>query len=252
MRTAKEYLRLFQSLIPVGKIWSRDEGSVLTEFLYGQAEELARVDGRSDDLLRERDTRTTLELLTDHEFDLGLPDECSEEGTTIEERRRAAHGKLIALGQQNPVYFIDLATAYGYAITITEHSPCWCGVATAGEACGGPDVIFYWTVTIEYAGSSIVYFLSGSGESGDLLSFIMGTSALECILNRYKPAHTTLIFDYTGPAFDRAFDLSFDSLQSEESYLQGAFMYAFGAGFDVHYGGSFDNDAFGVGFKRSI
>lgn len=253
MRTAKDYLRLLQSLLPKGKIWNRDEDSVLTEFLYGQAEELARVDGRSEDLLRERDSRYTLELLIDHEIDLGLPDECSEEGETVEERRRIVHGKLVSLGQQNPAYFIGLAAAYGYTITITEYAPCWCGVAATGDPCGGPETIFYWKVTIAYAGSSIVYFLSGSGESGDLLSFVTGTTSLICILNRYKPAHTTLIFEYDGPAFAVAFGSGFDSLPPGTPIsLQGAFTVAFGLGFDAHLGGDFDTNAFGNGFKRPI
>jgi len=253
MRTVTEYLRQLQALLPIGKIWNREEDSGLTEFLHGEAEELARIDGRSTDLLRERDTRYTLELLTDHEIDLGLPDECSEEGETIEERRRMVHGKFIAFGQQTPAYFIELAAAYGYTITITEFSPCWCGDAAAGEPCGGPETIFYWKVTIEYAGSSVVYFTSGSSAAGDLLSFVSGTIGLMCILNRYKPAHTTLIFKYSGPAFDRSFGRGWDSLPSADSYyLEGAFAYAFGPGFNVQFGGGFAAKAFGDGFKRPI
>jgi uncharacterized protein YmfQ (DUF2313 family) len=253
MRSATDYLRQLQRLFPVGKIWNRDDGSVLTEFLHGQAEELARIDGRAVDLLKERDTRTTLELLTDHEIDLGLPDECSEENETIEARRRAVHGKFIALGQQTPAYFIQLAAAYGYTITITEYTPCWCGVASAGEPCGGPETIFYWKVTIEYAGTSVIYFTSGSSAAGDLLSFVSGTVGLICILNRYKPAHTTLLFEYSGPAFDRSFSTAWNSLPSADMYyLEGAFAYAFDSAFNVQFGGGFDAKAFDEGFKRSV
>lgn len=246
------YLRLLQALLPKGRAWNRDDGSTLTEVLQAQADELARVDGRSDVLLNERDTRLTSELLVEHEIDLGLPDTCSVEGETIQERRRAAHAKLITLGQQNPAYFIELALAFGWTITITEYTPFWCGVAGSGDPCGDQETIFYWKVTIAYGSGDIIYFLCGSSEAGDPLLYIPGTSGLICMLNKYKPAHTTLIFDYSGPEFDRAYNTAFDSLPSgDEDYLEGAFWREFGSGFDVHYGGEFDRGAFDItDFRR--
>ena len=241
------YLRLLQALLPKGRAWNRDDGSMLTEVLQAQADELARVDGRSDVLLNERDTRLTSELLIEHETDLGLPDTCSTEGETIQERRRAAHAKLIALGQQNPAYFIELALAFGWTITITEYTPFWCGVGGSGEPCGDQETIFYWKVSIAYGSGDIIYFLCDSSESGDPISYIPGTESLVCLLSKYKPAHTVFFFDYVGPEFDRAYSAAFDSLPSEsEGYLEGAFWREFGSGFDVHYGGEFDRGAFDI------
>ncbi len=246
------YLRLLQALLPRGRAWNRDEGSTLTEVLQAQADELARIDGRSENLLNERDTRRTSELLIEHENDLGLPDDCSEEGETIAERRLVAHAKLIALGQQNPAYFIELADALGWAITVTEYTPFWCGVGGSGDPCGDQETIFYWKVTISYSGETIIYFRSGASSSGDYLLIAAFTSALLCRLNKYKPGHTTLIFDYDGPEFDRAYSVAFDSMPSgAEEYLEGAFWREFGAGFDVHYGGEFDRNAFSISdFRR--
>ena len=251
-KSATDYLRLLQALLPKGKAWNREEGSVLTEFLHGEGEEFARVDSRSDDLLIERDTRYATELLTDHEIDLGLPDECSPDSQTIQERRLAAHSKLIALGQQNPAYFIELALAYGWTVTITEYTPCWCGVGDCGDPCGDQENIFYWKVTIEFGGGGyVVYALSGSSECGDWIAYIPGSTAMVCSLEKYKPAHTVLIYDYEGPDFDEAFSSAFDSLPSEgDLYLYGAFDQSFGLGFDVHLGGEFDFDAFGISFRK--
>ena len=255
-KSAIDYLRLLQALLPRGKAWNREEGSVLTEFLYGEGEEFARVDSRSDDLLVERDTRYANELLIDHEIDLGLPDECSPVPQTIQERRFAAHSKLIALGQQNPAYFIELAAAYGWIVTITEYTPCWCGVGGSGDPCGDQETIFYWKVTIEFGGGEIVYALSGSSECGDWIAYLSGIEAMICSLERYKPAHTVLIFGYEGAEFSSAYSRrsSFNAMLSgEEDYLYGEFWQGFGEGFDVHYGGEFDRGAFkgGVsGFRR--
>jgi len=73
-----------------------------------------------------------------------------------------------------------------------------------------------------------------------------------CTFNKYKPAHTSLLWEFDGPEFGYGFGLGFDSLPSgTESHLEGEFWQAFGAGFDVHYGGSFSTDGFGEGFKKS-
>lgn len=252
-RSALSYLRLLQSLLPRGKAWNRDEGSILTEFLYGEAEEFACVDGRSNDLLREKDTRYTNELLLEHEEDLGLPDECSDPDATIQERRAEAHSRLITLGGQNPAYFIELAAALGWTVTITEYSPFICGVHGMLDACGDNVNFFYWKVTITIGGGNIIYFACGESECGDFLSYLPGTEALLCYFDKYKPAHTSLIWGFDGPEFDYAFGPGFDSMPSgTEAHLEGEFWREFGMGFDVHYGGEFGTDGFGEGFRKPV
>jgi uncharacterized protein YmfQ (DUF2313 family) len=250
MRTALEYLRMFQSLLPKGKAWNRAADSVLTQFLYGSSDEFSRLDERSEDLQSERDTRTTSELLTEHETDLGLPDDCSDAAATITERRIDAHARLLALGQQDKQYFIDLAESLGYEITITEYTPFWCGLGVAGNPCGDQEVIFVWTVNTTY-GAETIYFTAGSSQAGDPLVKIPTLGPLECIIEKYKPGHTTVNFNYTGPGFSQGFNIGFDSLPSEEeSYLEGGFSRGFSSGYNVFYGGGFDKNAFTTGFHR--
>jgi len=250
-RTATDYLRSLQSLLPQGYAWNRDIDSGLGEFLQGQAEEFARVDGRSADLLIERDTRLASELLIDHELDLGLPDECSPETQTIQERRLAAHSRLIALGQQNPAYYIELAAAYGWTVTITEYSAFICGIHGMEDACGDSDNFFYWKVTITIGGGAIVYFVCGSSECGDYLSFLGDVDDMICVFNKYKPVHTRILWDFDGPEFDIAFAPAFDAMPSTWiSYLEGAFTEAFGTGFDVYHPLEFALAAFDINFRR--
>jgi uncharacterized protein YmfQ (DUF2313 family) len=235
MRSATEYLRLFQSLLPYGKAWNRDEDSTLTEFLHAQSEEFARVDTRSNQLLAERNTLKTNELLADHENDLGLPDECSADDETISQRRTAVHAKFILKGQQSPQYFIDLAADLGRTITITEFSPFISGASGSGDFCGDSLVIFYWLVTIDISESEIIYFSSGSSASGDQLSFIVDVDPLICILNKYKPAHTRVTYDYTGVGFDLGFSSGFDSLNKGiDEFSSGGFDNGFSTGFDLY------------------
>jgi len=232
-KSAAEYTRLLQSLLPKGRAWTRALGSVLYEFLQGVADELVRVDARSDDLLVERDTRTTSELLTDHETDLGIPDECSKLAVTVQERRNEVHVKYIASGRQDKRYFIDLAAALGYIITITEYGP----------------TTFAWDVNVAY-GEEWIYFRSGESVSGDSIIYIPGTAFIVCIINKYKPAHTIVNVLSVGPNFDRSFGSGFLSLPSGDiDYLQGAFSRAFGISFDLFRAGAFSWDEFDDSFN---
>lgn len=250
MKTAIEYLRLLQSLLPKGAAWNRDESSVLTQFLHGQAEEFSRADERSDDLLDEIKIDIVSELITDYEIDFSLPDECSDPAETLIERRNIIHTKLISLGQQDKQYFIDLAAALGYEITITEHKPFWAGVGAAGDPCGDQDVIFHWTVNALY-GADTIYFVAGSGAAGDPLVRYPALTLLECTIKKYKPGHTTVSFVYTGYAYDMAYDAGYDSIPSEEDInLDGGFGRGFGLCFNRAFGGGFDSGGFNSGFAQ--
>jgi uncharacterized protein YmfQ (DUF2313 family) len=210
--------------------------SVLSQLLYGKADELARIDQRTADLQVEREITLSTELLSDHELDLGLPDECSELGETIVERRRTAHAKLTEVGGLNKQYYVDLLLTLGWVATIEEVPP------------------FSWKVTIYVSPEDWVYFVCGASVSGDQLIKALGTAASRCILQKYAPAHTEVIFEYAGPAFGAGFDRSFDSIPSDDpAWLAGAFTRAFGAGFDLYYGGGeFEPNAFGDGFYKPI
>jgi uncharacterized protein YmfQ (DUF2313 family) len=251
MTISSDYLKLLQSLLPAGKAWNRSEDSWLGQFLYALSEEFARVDQRSSELLTERDTRYSNELLIDHEKDLGLPDECSPEALILSERRLGAHSKLITLGQQTPAYFIELAAAYGWVITVTEYKPAWSGIAVSGDPCGEQNNLFYWKITIGYNGNNIIYFTSGSSECGDYLAYITTVDEMICRFNKLKPAHTTLLWDYDGPEFGTAFSSAFDSIiTSEVNYLEGAFGQGFGLDFDVNFGGDFGFTEFDISFRK--
>lgn len=250
-RSATEYTKLLQSLLPRGRVWTRDWGSVLKQVLHGQSDELSRVDGRSEDLVFERDTRNTNELLTDWERDLGLPDECSQDGATVSERRKEVNAKFTQKGRQDKQYFVDIALALGWTITITEYTPFICGVGVSGEFCGDSEVIFQWTINVN-ATETTIFFTSGSSESGDPLSELAGVETLICTMNRLKPAHTQLFFQFFGPGFSKGFNSGFDSIPSDIiENLTGGFGKGFSDGFPVAHGGGFSN-SFSLGFSKQF
>ncbi len=232
-RSAESYIRLLESLLPRGKAWSRDAGS-MPDLLDGIAQELSRVDGQIDSLVSERDSRTTSVLLPEHEADLDIT---PESGATDAERRIAVAAILLAMGGLDPQYYIDLALSMGYIITIDEFRPAWCGVAVAGDPCGDQEVIFVWRVNLQF-----------DRDYEDPIG-----SDLEVVLERLKPAHTELIFRIIGPGFTRGFSTGFDAmpaLTAAQLAVGGYRWRGFTTGFDLKYGGGFRYGAFTRGFNN--
>jgi uncharacterized protein YmfQ (DUF2313 family) len=213
-RSAVDYAEAFDNLHPVGPAWPRAESpapddatprgddEALSDLTRGLAQVWGdKVDARAADLLFiETDPRYTSDLLSDWENAFGLPDPCVQRPQTLEERRLALVTKLTTEGGQSRAFFIALAVALGYAITITEYSPFMAGLSRAGDpnwSVGSPGIRFYWTITV--TGPRLSWFRGGQGHAGiDPLCRISRADDLECRLRRFKPAHTELIFNYTG------------------------------------------------------
>jgi uncharacterized protein YmfQ (DUF2313 family) len=122
---------------------------------------------------------------------------------------------MTLLGAQSRKFFIDLAASLGFTITISEFCPYMCGVSHIGDRSGiynpgdpnysywqlgPPEIRYNWIVHVNAA--AYYYFHTGSGQCGvdRLLSFSTATD-LECVINRYKPAHTLVVYDYS-PAWN--------------------------------------------------
>lgn len=213
---AAAYLDQLQQLLPNGPAWSRDPDAELTRLLAAIAEEFARVDARTGQLFDEADPRTALELLPDWERVVGLPDPCTGAiASTVPERRLAIVGALTARGGQSIVYLTQLAASLGYAIAIEEFRLSRAGAMRAGDACHGiDDWAFTFEVDVLPPGAvpggvdpitgitaftaidvGVVFLRAGTGRSGDRLQ-TFGSSAIECVIRRARPAHTSTIFAY--------------------------------------------------------
>ena len=125
--TAENYAEVLVGTLPHGQRLRRDRDSNVWKLMLGLGGELARVDGRAADLLREADPSRTSELLTDWERLVGLPDECSPTTSTDEERREAVLERLATIGDQRPAAYVDLALALGVIVTVDEPAPMLCG-----------------------------------------------------------------------------------------------------------------------------
>ncbi len=130
--------------------------------------------------------------LADWERELGLPDTCAGGyDQTQAERIAAALAKIRARGGQSRAYYVAVAKALGYEITIEEHA-----VYTCESPCGQPICDEPWRFAFTVRGPQVTVreFTATSGCADPLASW--GNAALECIITRLKPAHTYVQFAY--------------------------------------------------------
>lgn len=209
-RSGDDYAEALSSLLPQGQAWSREPESIIQKTINGLAQIWGYVDGRAADLLeRESDPRKTLELLPDWERNWGLPDPCLTVPQTIAERQITLVQWMTLLGAQSREFFIAYSLKIGYVIWIEEYSPFMAGMSQVGDTrddrgdyrwqIGPPEMRFYWKVHIDQA--RLAWFRSSSGQAGVDPHLRIGIAQdLECVLRRWKPAHTEIVFDYSGLA----------------------------------------------------
>lgn len=192
--TTTDYLRQLQALLPPGPAWPRSDDALLTRLLGALAAELARVDGRAQRLVEEADPRTVAELFVDWERVAGLPDACAQAyggEQTLAQRRVALVGRLTTLGGQSPAYFIGLAAALGYAITITEFR-----AHSVNDDAEYPlyDTAWNFAWQVNAALNTIADITVASTVEDPIAAW--GNALLECVIKRLKPAHTAVLFSY--------------------------------------------------------
>lgn len=191
--TASDYRQLLYKLLPKGIAWNNDPGSNLYALIDAMAQEFSRADAMCETLIEEAFPNTTNQLLPEWERTVGLPDKCSEIGESTTIRRLNVLAKLAARGGQSPQYFIDVAAALGYQITITEFNVFRADISSAGDPVYDVDWEYAWQVNAPE--TTIFYFEAGVSVAGDPLAD-WGNDRLECVITDLKPAHTHVIFAY--------------------------------------------------------
>lgn len=211
--TGPHYLAMLQQLLPRGAAWTREPEAVLTALLTAIADELSCVDARAATLLEETDPRFALELLEEWERTVGLPDECTGPLELLQDRRAAVVERLTNKGGSSPAYFEAMLAARGFPdARVTEYRAFEVGRSRVGEPMNNPQKpfrvgssrvgealtnntgwLFTWSVLAP--DFSFRYFRVGESRVGEPLR-TWGNTALECLVNELKPAHTNVVFFY--------------------------------------------------------
>lgn len=189
-----DYRSALQALMPRGRVWPRELDATQPVALAGLARAFARTNGDAAGLLVDAFPSTTVELLPEWESSLGLPDLCAGPQPTVQARHAQVVARLTALGGQSVDYYVSLAQALGYSVTITQFAPSRFG-RVFGRPFGGVAWAHAWQVTV--ANYTIQSFRFGSDAFGEAFAAWGGT-VLQCELQAAAPAHTTLNFNYTG------------------------------------------------------
>jgi uncharacterized protein YmfQ (DUF2313 family) len=96
--------------------------------------------------------------------------------------------RLRSLGRLDRDYFIQLAAALGYDITITELQPSMAGILRAGDTLRDENAWFVWEVTTVSGFNR--YFHAGLSAAGDPLMYPINSGRLRALFEELKPAHT--------------------------------------------------------------
>lgn len=183
------YRGMLGALWPRGPIWDPTQPGV-AGLTAGFALEATRFHNRLVALMREAFPATADELLSEWEDAYGLPLCTAPE--TDDGRRLALAGRVAAQGGQSRPYYIALAWAVLEAdgeysrvddpegVWIEERpfgSPFVAWGSAAWEAGSPSAAVFYW----------ILHLPAGVSE--------VKTDIIECLLCRFKPAHTVLVRD---------------------------------------------------------
>lgn len=214
-RSGDDYAEAMAALLPKGQAWPRNNDSVLMKVVRGLCQIWGLVEQRASTLLeRESDPRQTLDMLPDWERNFGLPDPCYSEPFTIGDRQIALVQRMTIEGGQSRAFFIQVEADIGHTIHIKEFRPFMVGLDRVGDnrprlgpgeygdypyMLGPPENRFYWTAHVDQARLTWFRCGNGGGQCGiDPHLLISIASDLDCLLTRWKPSQTQIVFDYSG------------------------------------------------------
>ena len=191
------WLHTLRALLPPGRVFRAEDGTVLASLLAAIGASFDKAQQRLQDLLEQSDPAKARTMLEDWERLLGLPDHCRpNDDMGMAERANIAAARLVEQGGQSRQYFIDLAADYGEpGATITEFRPANCN-----DHCNSPlwaqSARFTWQVT--FPRSVISGRMAHCNDHCNSPLQRWERSAAECPITERKPAHTEVVFAYTG------------------------------------------------------
>lgn len=204
--TQKKYSNVIRRFLPRGHAWQI--GPFFNDFINSLSVEPARIEERANKFLDELDPNTTFEMLDNWERLLGIPDSCTPPGEiTLSQRRVRVLQKLTTGGGQSHAFYKLIARQLGYEVDVldvVDFSDFRVGVSRVGESLSnstepdGETNAQGWAFTFMIrspAANFIRRFRVGQSTVGEALNVIENVT-LECVIRRFAPAHTIILFSY--------------------------------------------------------
>jgi len=192
---AAGYAVAMKSLLPQGRVWQINEGSSQAAVIDGLALTTQRSDSAAISLIQGAFPATADQLISEWNQTLGIIDPCFGAPTSSFTNQQQIVAKLSATGGQSPQYFIDLALSLGYVIKITQYT-YHSVMKPVTAALSSKDWALTWQVDFAVANSYTASVEQSVGSPIGSGGYPANMQAVICILNKYKPAHTNLIFKF--------------------------------------------------------
>ena len=191
----EQYHRQLLSLLPRGKAWPKEAGTVISRLLRAEASQLAEIDRVAVGLLNEFLPNLTFDLLEEWEQSVGLPDACTDLGSTIQQRRAAVVNKVVSRLDTNSDTYVRIGREFGIEITVDEHDQARAANDSALDTSNGRWRNVWW-VTIPT--SSPPRRFDVLSDVNTPLLVVERNTELECRLRAASPGHTELHTVYTA------------------------------------------------------
>lgn len=195
--SAQEYVAQLKKLLPPGPAFPRgDSETMLAMLLEVFAQELARADARIGALIEEADPRFCLETFLEWLEEWGLPDECASQwqNLTNDTLRELLLWKITGNGSPTIGFFVDLAAMFGYDICIDEFRR-FRVTSHVTDVLADERWPHTWRVNVLNSSGSAVKWHKVTGGAEEPLAW-WGDNLIECLIRKYAPAHTTVLFGY--------------------------------------------------------
>ncbi|EMK5462988.1 DUF2313 domain-containing protein [Vibrio cholerae] len=178
--SVEQWTNVIMANMPRGIIWSREHTLKLYQYAAGYAPRLKAAEENADNILLEMRPETTVQLLPEWEWYLGLP-ECNLEKQTLETRRDAVVEKFHRKGGLQAWNIEKLAADLGFDVEVQEIFPHHCL-----RGCTYPlyEEKYRHLLTINVKGITQSYATCLDDCLTPLVS--QTAAALECTLNKIK------------------------------------------------------------------
>jgi uncharacterized protein YmfQ (DUF2313 family) len=188
-----DYRQALTGLLPRGRAWAADPGTVRGQVLEALAGALYRLDAAAGFLLSDAFPSRTVSLLPEWEASLGLPDACQGETPSIPGRQNQVLARLGDSGGQSVDDLVTYADRLGFTITIEQFTPLRCGFGGCGDEILIEDAAHSFAVHAPE--TTVIYAECGISGCGDPF-VVFGNTVLECEIEAIAPAHTIPVFQY--------------------------------------------------------
>lgn len=193
-RDASQYAEELHALSRSGLLWDvLRQDPIWGPLIEAFAQEFGRIDARLHQLLDETDPRTILELLSEAEKAVGLPDSCRGLGSSIEQRRIDLLARRLDKGGYGWPIWLALVESFGFTdVTFDEFKPADTSMSVDAPLYGEDWVNAF---RINAKAPAIIQF-STSSSVDESLGDTSATTRLECVVQRKAASHTSPLFNY--------------------------------------------------------